>query len=65
MIDDGSSKDQKQKQEKLIEQDRRIVLIKNNINKGAGEARNQGLLKCSTEYLALKPADSTFSLLII
>jgi len=57
VIDDGSSKDQKQKLEKLIEQDRRIVLIKNNINKGAGEARNQGLLKCSTEYLAFIDSD--------
>lgn len=60
VIDDCSTDDTCAVVERLAQQDSRIILIKNETNKGAAGVRNQGFELCRGEFVALLDSDDVW-----
>lgn len=60
IIDDGSDSSELKSLSKLIEVDSRIKLLFNKFSKGAGGARNTGLINCKSDYVTFIDSDDTW-----
>lgn len=60
LVNDGSTDSGKQIAERLIQEDRRFVLV-NQINSGVSAARNRGIVQATGEYITFVDADDLLS----